>query len=347
MILDHTEQNRVQQPDSPDSSTHNPMMGRRRLWYAALLAVTLIPLLGLPLASNLELPFQQSFLIGLGVFVGGVCHVASTLTFYADRDARTIMNGMKARFYLLPLVVIALSLLALIVGSQLNIPDQAVMSIFFLHLVWLYFHYQKQNYGLLAFAAASNGQRLPPITVKIILLPPLAGGLATIPQLLAQGLQTELPLANLQPILHTAAVIVYCIAAVIMLNLARQNRDLFSRPLVLIFALTAFGFFLPGLIIQNLDFAFWSYAIAHGLQYLLMVGIVSAQAKLRLVVLAGFFLSAIAGGWMLQQFAGNHALFICGILLTWVHFILDARLWRMSDSAVRPFLRQRFSFLFN
>lgn len=289
---------------------------------------------------------RSSFLIGLGVFVGGVCHVASTLSFYADRDARTIMQQMKPRFYALPLATIALSIAALLIGAHLNIPDNAVLVIFLAHLIWLYFHYQKQNYGLLAFAAASHGVRLPARTVNILLLPPLAGGLATFPQLLVSGLERDLAFTQWLPALHAAAVVIYLIAAAIMLQLAWRNRALFSRPLVLIFSLTAFGFFLPGLLIEQLEYAFWSYAIAHGLQYLLMVGIVSGQAALRLLTLTVFILSAIGGGWMLQQFAGNHALFICGILLTWVHFLLDARLWRMSDSRVRPYLRERFAFIF-
>ena len=329
------------------SETSNPFLGRRGLWYGALLAVTLIPLLGLPMANGLELPFRESFLIGLGVFVGGVCHVASTITFYFDGEARTIMNGMKARFYMLPTAVIAVCVLAVALGSQLVIPINAVLLIFFAHLIWLYYHYQKQNYGLLAFAAASHGGRLPSAMQYLILLPPLAGGFATIPQLLASGLEIELPLANWQPVLHKISVGVYLVAALALLTMAWKNKKLFSQPLVLLFSLISFGFFLPGLLIENLEYAFWSYAIAHGLQYLLMVGIVSAQARLRLLTLFAFFVSAIIGGWLLQRFAGNHALFICGILLTWVHCILDARLWRMRDSAVRPYLRKRFAFIFN
>ena len=50
-----------------------------------------------------------------------------------------------------------------------------VLAIFFAHLVWLYYHYQKQNWGLLAFAAAGSGVRLPRSTMHLLMLPPLAG----------------------------------------------------------------------------------------------------------------------------------------------------------------------------
>ena len=320
---------------------------RRRAWFAALLTVTLLPLLGLPLASGLDLPFRESFLIGLGVFVGGVCHVASTIYFYFDQDARVLMRQYKARFVALPLAAIAVSAAALVAGRQLDIADELVLWVFFAHLVWLYYHYQKQNYGLLAFAAAASGGRAPQGTVNVLLLPPLAGGLATFPQLLAAGLERPIPLESWLPLLHTAAWVVYALAAVLLLRIVLTHRALFSRPLVQVFTLTAFAFYLPALLIGDLDYAFWSYAIAHGLQYLLMVGIVSAQTGRRLFALPIFVLSAIAGGWVLDRFGGHHALFICGILLTWVHFVLDARLWRMSEPLARQFLRRRFAFIFD
>lgn len=320
---------------------------KRRQWFAAVLAVTLLPLLGLPLLAALGQPLRTSFVLGLGVFVGGVCHVASTLYFYTDADARPVMQRYRARFYALPLAALALSLLALTVSRQLAIADDLVLTIFFAHLVWLYFHYQKQNYGLLAFAAAASGKRTPEGTLTLLMLPPLAGGLASYPQLLADGLERELPIAHWLPLLDALAWAVYAVAAFGMARLALRHRDVFAQPLVRMFALTALGFYLPALLISNIDYAFWSYAIAHGLQYLLMVGIVSAQARRRWLALPAFVLAAIAGGWALNRFAGTHALFICGILLTWVHFALDARLWRMSEPTARTFLRRRFAFIFN
>ena len=58
-------------------------------------------------------------------------------------------------------------------------------------------------------------------------------------------------------------------------------------------------------------------------------------------------ISVAGGGFLLHSLAGNQALFICGIILTWVHFVLDARLWRMSDPGARKLLRERFGFLFS
>lgn len=326
---------------------------QRRRWFAALLLVTLLPLAGLPLVALLDLPFRESTVIGLAVFIGGVCHVGSTATFYADADARKLMAPMKPRFVALPLAAIAVSVAAVVAGSALGngpgVLGDAVMAIFFVHLVWLYYHYQKQNYGLMSFAAAASGTRLPPGTVKIVLVPPLAGGLATIPALLTDGLALPLPawLAEQAPLWRTLAWWAYAVAAVLMARLAWRHREVFQQPLVAVFSLASFGFFLPALLVKNLDYAFWSYALAHGFQYLLMVGIVSRGAARPLAMLPAFVLAALVGGWVLNRFGGNHALFVCGILLTWVHFVLDAKLWKMSDAGVRSFLRGRFAFIFD
>ncbi|MEM8843885.1 MAG: hypothetical protein AAGB35_02475 [Pseudomonadota bacterium] len=328
------------------SIRQNSLSRKQISWHISLLIVTLVPLLGLPLAYNIQLPFETSFLIGLGIFIGGVCHVASTYTFYVDKEARQIMNGMKMRFYLIPIIGIAFTLLAITSGNHIPIAQNVLLFIFLFHLAWLYFHYQRQNYGLLAFAAASHGKRLPEFVMRLVMIPPLAGALATFPQLISMSLQIDLPLANWQHLLKAGAISLYIVTAVILVRMAIRHRDVFAQPMVILFTLTSFGFFLPGLLIKDIQFAFWSYAIAHGLQYLLMVGIVNYQSAKRWLSMLALILFAVAGGWGLERLYGNNALFISGIALTWVHFILDARLWRMRDAAVRPYLQQRFGFIF-
>ena len=78
-----------------------------------------------------------------------------------------------------------------------------------------------------------------------------------------------------------------------------------------------------------------------------MVFMVAGGTKPSLKIFVAFVLSVGAGGYLLHSLSGNQALFVCGILLTWVHFVLDARLWRMSEPNVRKLLRERFGFLFS
>jgi len=319
---------------------------RRRRDLGALLAVTLLPMLALPLLAQLQLPFRQSLVLGLAVFVGGVGHVASTLYFYADREARGVMRGMKARFVLLPLAGIGLSIAALLYGSRIGHFDRAVLLIFFVHLVWLYYHYQKQNWGLLAFAAAGSGVRLPRATMKLLMLPPLAGALATIPQLLADGLALPaVPLGDWLPQLRAAGWTVYALAAAALALLALRHRAQFARPWVAAFCAAGLLFFLPALLVGKLDYAFWSYALAHGFQYLLMVALVSRGARAPWLALGVLLLAMLGGGFAMHRMVGTQALFVAGIVLTWVHFLLDARLWRMSEPGPRAFLQARLGHL--
>ena len=320
---------------------------RRPRALAALLAVSWLPLLGLPLLATTEWPFRQSLLIGLAVFVGGVAHVASTAALYADADARRLMRSMPGRFVALPTAVLLLTLAAVAWGRLLPPGTDLVMGLFLVHLVWLYWHYQRQNWGLLSFAAAGSGQRLPRLALPVLMLPPLAGGLATIPPLLVDGLGRPLPTAvqPLLPGLHSLGSLVYGVAAVAMLALVLRHRSLFSQPWVALFAATSFGFFLPAMLVQQLDHAFWSYAIAHGLQYLLMLCLVSGGARRPGLALVALLLAALVGGWGLRRLAGHDALFVAGILLTWVHFLLDAKLWRLRESGPRQYLGQRLGWL--
>lgn len=320
----------------------------RHRFFAALMAATLLPLLGLPLMAQLDLPLRGSLLIGLVIFVGGVAHVASTLFFYSDAQARPILRDNRLRFGLLPATAVLITLAVWAWGRGWVLPLQAVMGMFAIHLIWLYYHYQKQNYGLLAFAAAGSGVRLPADAVRrLMMLPPIAGGLATIPRLLADGLQAPMPLAGQQALLHSMAWLVYAVGLIGIAGIAWRHRAAFGRPWVLAFTLSGFGFYLPALLVSDIDHAFWSYALAHGFQYLLMTGIVAARSARPWLGLLVMLLSAIVGGFFLHRMGGQHALFLCGILLTWVHFVLDAKLWRMSEPVPRQYLRTRFAFLFD
>ena len=78
-----------------------------------------------------------------------------------------------------------------------------------------------------------------------------------------------------------------------------------------------------------------------------MVFMVAGGATFSPLIIGAFLVSVAGGGYLLHSLVGNQALFICGILLTWVHFVLDAKLWRMSEPEIRQLLRQRFGFLFS
>lgn len=328
--------------------TSVPSGNRRAVFFTALLAVTLIPLFSLPILANLQVPlFDGSFVLGLAIFAGGVGHVASTASAYVDRSVREVMQPMPGRFYALPVVSLMITAAAIAWGESAPLTDDIVAAMFLLHLLWLHYHYQKQNYGLVAFASASHGQRIPHQLVWVLLLPALAGCMAVMPTLLDSAFKEVTfwrPMRDTMALISTTAYIAGVISLVFIISKAPEA---FRQPRTAMFTTSAFCFFLPAILMHDIEYAFWSYALAHGFQYLLMVFILARGPKISLLHVAVFIGAVLGGGLFIHKLAGNNALFACGILLTWVHFILDARLWKMSDAGPRKLIRQRFAFLFD
>src|SRR5262249_10978205 len=127
------------------------------------------------------------------------------------------------------------------------------------------------------------------------------------------------------------------------------------------FFLTLTLFFAPMFLSTNIDVAFFSYAIAHGLQYLVFmtVLVVSVAARegrrgisgpMLLIVLAIGVPVAVLGFWMTDlktserarsSFAIATALdFVVGMILggTLAHFVVDAGAWRLSQPTIRQFV---------
>lgn len=318
----------------------------RRLFHTVLLLATTIPLLSLPVLAAFDEPFGNSLLMGLAILIGGVGHVASTASIYSDRAARKIMAPHPLRFRLVPLAAITFTAASLAWGGSVVISTNIVAAFFIVHLLWLHYHYQKQNYGLVAFAGASSGVRIPQTLVYALLMPALSGCLIMMPTLVGGALPEVQFLGPLQNTLRSAGEIIYGLGLVMLIMVIANRAEVFQRPLVALYTLTSFGFFLPALLIQHPEYAFWSYAIAHGFQYLIMVPLLITGARMQIGKVIAFLACVIAGGLFLHKLAGNHALFLCGIFLTWVHFVLDAKLWRMSEPAQRNLIRERFAYLF-
>ncbi|MBG87158.1 MAG: hypothetical protein CMO80_09700 [Verrucomicrobiales bacterium] len=320
---------------------------KRTYFYYALLATTLVPLLALPFLAARNFPFDQSLLLGLAVFAGGLGHVASTACVYADKSVRELMQPMKLRFYALPIGCVGLTVLASIWGSKFPVTQSVYIGVYIIHLFWLHFHYQKQNYGLVAFVAASQGKRIPKVLSNLLLLPALAGVLAIMPSLTREAMQDDSLMRSQEAWMYKVALAAYIAGVVLIGRLVWTHRAEFSRARTAIIAAVSCLFFLPAVLLNHSNYAFWSYALAHGFQYLLMVFTLTKGPKVSFRAVAAFLVSLIGGGYLLKTLGGNQALLICGILLNWVHFVLDAKLWRMSEPGPRKLIRGRFAFLFD
>ena len=95
--------------------------------------------------------------------------------------------------------------------------------------------------------------------------------------------------------------------------------------------------------------------MAHGYQYLLIVGLVagaSVPGRSSVISLAVLFNVAIFGGLALNAAshlddgsAGARALYGAALGLVMAHFVIDAGLWRLRDEFPRAFLRERLPYL--
>ena len=187
----------------------------------------------------------------------------------------------------------------------------------------------------------------------------LAAGLAGITRLAARPRLLQLPvrpgLAAAGPL--AAAGFAAAVAAGLVL-LARRPAD--QRPPGFCAAyLSALAFSLPVFVFGSPYAAVAGMTIAHGLQYVLLVGLVAAGqpgprrgragtltslAVLGNVALAGGAVLAAASGLQEAQPAVRllYGAFLGAVM---AHFVIDAGLWRLRDPFPRAFLAARVPYL--
>ena len=127
-------------------------MQKDTLFFASLLSVTLVPLIVVPLATTDDVQFPgYSTLIALT----GAGHIACTTLVLRHRRLGTLMRENQTRLYWIPVAMVVL-----FAGLQfLNGVAWGVAIIVFFS--WQLHHYQRQNYGIISFAAANGGIRVP------------------------------------------------------------------------------------------------------------------------------------------------------------------------------------------
>jgi hypothetical protein len=266
---------------------------------------------------------------------------------FSFREVRAHAGQHRPRYLVVPvgLVVAAGATAALLSQQQLAV---ALLGYF----GWQFFHYQKQNLGLVALAAAS--QHVPPPT-RIERRSIMATGWAGIAALLVHPGTLQLPLHPrlgwypAVPFAVAGAGFAVCAAVGILALLARRPGD---RPIGFCATyLVGLCFPLPIFVFSSPYAAVGGMTIAHGLQYLVLVGMVTAgpaddRAPLaRLVILASAAVAVGAGMSVASHLhtGGDIARVGYGAYLGVVmaHFVADAGLWRLRDAFPRRFLSSR------
>jgi hypothetical protein len=270
-------------------------------------------------------------------------HVLSTLWFGADPDYDTVVANHRWR------MIGALAVIPATMGVVAVADRSASAWLYAAFLVWQAHHYSRQNYGILSFAAAHDALGPLPRDVGVILnLTTAAGalGMVTLPTIYPRELPL-LPFHMATPVFVARWIALGCfaLAAGVMARLLWRNARLRRSPTVVLFLGLSGVFFLPSLAAGAPQAAFWPFALAHGAQYLVIMSVTAWRAPHAWTRIAGVTVAATgigAAAFQLPKLVLVQA--YTGVVI-W-HFLADARLWRLRDTAVRTIVRRRFDFLF-
>jgi hypothetical protein len=137
--------------------------------------------------------------------------------------------------------------------------------------------------------------------------------------------------------------------------LALRQRERPDRPPAFVaIYLLSLGFFAPVFLFSSPYAAVAGIVLAHGFQYLLIVGLVAAgQRRLAPALQLGVLLNvALFGGIALNLASHLHngstaarAVYGAYLGLVMTHFVVDAGLWRLRDDFPRSFLRSAVPYL--
>jgi hypothetical protein len=281
------------------------------------------------------------------LFLGSSVHVASTGWLLTDSTVRRHAWEQRGRYVWAPCGLVTAGMILSVAAS----PRLMAWGVLLL-LAWQLHHFQKQNLGLVALTGAALGLASLRRGERSAICTTGAAGIAEVcahPGLLQ--LEVRLPLSGSLALLATALLA----AGVAGGTLALTRRPRSDRPvgfcvmygLAVLFPLPVFVFSSPYAAVGGLT-------MAHGLQYLLLIGLVAAgnDRRKRLGGVAALCALAVLGGAVLNVMSHLHGdgqslrLFF-GVYLGLLagHFVVDAGMWRLREPFVRSFLSQRVGYL--
>jgi hypothetical protein len=281
------------------------------------------------------------------LFVGASVHVAATAWLFTHARVRRHAWSSRGRYVWAPVGLIVLGIVLSVMASPLLMTWTVLIL-----LAWQLHHFQKQNLGQLALTAASLGLASMRRGERRAICTTGAAGIGEVcahPALLQLHLRP--PFAAGLAVLATALVV----AGIGGGALALSGRRRCDRPLpfcvmyglALLFPLPIFVFTSPYAAVAGLT-------MAHGLQYLLLMGLVAAGngRRKRIGGVAALGAIAVLGGAALSLMShlhgDGHALrlfFGVYLALLAVHFVVDAGIWRLREPFVRAFLSGRVGYL--
>jgi hypothetical protein len=326
------------------STSSSPARKHASAWHLFLLLVavaTLLPFVLAPLFASLVPQTSSAFLVYSTIaFVGANGHIAGTGWFLTDARMRSHFRARPLRYIVVPCLLIAASSVAYQLLDGLSLVCLAVV-----FLSWQMWHYQKQNFGLLSFiAAGTDGISLSIWERRTLTLSAVAGILGFFSVVGDIGLNDYS--TTLQH-LHQIGLALYFVVPLSFAIAVVKSPTLRTNNLRLLFFLIGTLFFLPTFIFSERMAALSGYGIAHGLQYLVFMGCVSAKKRGTLMPLIGLLAIAVIGGLALNlSMDGPRWLYGIYIGVVMTHFVADAGIWRLREPPQRAYMKSKFYFVF-
>jgi hypothetical protein len=281
------------------------------------------------------------------LFLGSSVHVAATGWLYTLPDVRAHAAARPLRYVWIPAGLVVTGAVTAAAASP-----AAMAWLLLAYFAWQFFHFQKQNLGLAALAASVHRVRSLSRSERRALMG--AGGAGILGLLAHPGL-LQLRVSPGAGELFTVAGLLFTVAGLLFAAAAGSGmvalvrRPAADRPAgFCAMYLMALLFSLPIFVFRSPYAAVGGMTIAHGFQYLLLVGLVAAGNRretsrwLRLAVFANV---ALVGGALLSGASHLHGFppvirLVFGAYLGVVtaHFVIDAGFWRMRDPFPRAFM---------
>ena len=274
------------------------------------------------------------------LFLGSSVHVAATGWLYTLPDVRAHATARPLRYIWIPAGLVVTGAV-----TAAAVSPAAMAWLLLAYFGWQFFHFQKQNLGLAALAASVHRVRPLSRAERRALMG--AGGAGILGLLAHPGL-LQLRVDPGAGELFTVAGLLFAAGAGSGV-VALVRRPAADRPAgFCAMYLMALLFSLPIFVFRSPYAAVGGMTIAHGFQYLLLVGLVAAgnrRGTSRWLRLAVFANVALVGGALLSGASHLHGFppairLVFGAYLGVVtaHFVIDAGFWRMRDPFPRAFL---------
>jgi hypothetical protein len=238
--------------------------------------------------------------------------------------------------------------------------------LFLLFWAWQAYHYGRQNLGIYSFVSIAQKARPPHRSERYSLeLATVCGVLGTF-KILGTGVSPTYLLGTFN-YLYLAGYLGFI--GVLIFSIGVYLRTLSNSSLAkTLFFFTLILFFFPIYLSNNINITFLSYAIAHGVQYMVFMTVVSLNGRqddlartisnvlklLAITLLMGFIFYRLADlkevGFIKHHLALARSLdFMIGAIVgaTMAHFVVDAGVWRLSKAYPRAYMAGRFGFIFN